>query len=507
MIDVFGNNINKIQNEIIDITNNIYKIRNKNYKSMSSILDKIESKLKLSSSSNNLCKPLSRNKNYSCKKEKNKKYISKSVREPNQGNNNIKSKKDLYYSYDIKKNNLNSNKKNIKKDILSKNYFPLNNILTRNKNNHNQKIKLKFNNYKKYISNNNNNELNNDIDIDKGKKILKHQLFDYNKSTPKTYTLHYIYNDNLSDDYLYNNEDIKINYNNNKNINNTNINHKRTLNNKNNINKPLNKSININQKCILKKRNRSSNELKPKNISIQKNDEEYYTQKALNKIPFNYNYKDYKNNSYNFSFYNEQGINNIAPSTYMNNIFQHKIKKNIFREKASKKNYNIENDNHKYIEFYKYNKDDFNSIPQLLNTSNPKNCVTKIKALLTYEDFINHIKNLYYKYNDYNNNIKLKDIFFWLYNNININKNNNKNLYEDFCEKIMKKHNISDFENFKIFFNDMIENNKKNVNFMNEMKELLEAPKELFSNKSSYMSSCSKKIKNLSNSNYDDITK
>ena len=100
-----------------------------------------------------------------------------------------------------------------------------------------------------------------------------------------------------------------------------------------------------------------------------------------------------------------------------------------------------------------------------------------------------------------NKAFKLKDILFW----ISINYNNKKiNKYEEFCLGIMKKFNISNFDNFKIFFKNLIAKDKNNEYFVNEMKELFNNFNEFQPNKTIYRNKSCKKVENATD-NEDDI--
>ena len=127
----------------------------------------------------------------------------------------------------------------------------------------------------------------------------------------------------------------------------------------------------------------------------------------------------------------------------------------------------------------------------------------KINKLLDYEDFIHDIKNIYFQFNDHNNNFKLKDILNWL--SFHLNEDNTKNKYEVFCKDIMGKYNLANFENFKKFFNKLIDKDRNNKHFVNEMKELFNSFNEFQANQTIYRNKSRKKFQKLINKHEDDI--
>ena len=68
----------------------------------------------------------------------------------------------------------------------------------------------------------------------------------------------------------------------------------------------------------------------------------------------------------------------------------------------------------------------------------------------------------------------------------------------------MEKFNINDFENFKIFFKNLVDKDKNNKYFVNGMKQIFNNFNDFEPNKSIYNKS-KKKFKNLIYKNEDDL--
>ena len=188
---------------------------------------------------------------------------------------------------------------------------------------------------------------------------------------------------------------------------------------------------------------------------------------------------------------------------YKVNMNQQKSSKNIFRKKAVTKENSKEKNKINYYQHKKLEEiENINNIYKLVNTKNYKDCIHKINKLLNYEEFIHNLKKIYFKYNDNNNDFKLKDILFWI--SFHINYENKINKYEEFCKGIMEKFNINDFENFKIFFKNLVYKDKNNKYFVNGMKQIFNNFNDFEPNKSIYNKS-KKKFKNSIYKNEDDL--
>ena len=188
--------------------------------------------------------------------------------------------------------------------------------------------------------------------------------------------------------------------------------------------------------------------------------------------------------------------------TYSN--INHKNNKNLFRENGSTRIKQKENNTKKIFDFYCDKNNNINNYYKLLNVKNHDEYIHKINKLLSYEDFIHKIKKLYFKFNDQNKNFKLKDILFWI--SFNINNDNKKNKYEEYCHEIMKHFNIPNYDKFKIFINNLINKNKNNDYFVNGMKELFNSFNEFQPNKTIYkIRSKTNNTKKFIYKNEDDI--
>ncbi len=525
MIDKLGNDAIKLQKEIMNITYNINTVRDKTHKSMSSILNGLKSFPKYKSSNHMLdLSQKKRNKNQKMKIINDKYYSNfNNSHAVYRKNSHLGTKKNssklMNEFYCNSKKKIINYKQKIDKQIPNKNNgivlgefenyynhnkkdsFYKNSLLLEKLNNikkDNQPVKYEINNYNNYMSNNNMSNDENIILNDNSK--LNHQIKNNKKIMPKTDSFKYLYhNNNYSNDYIYNEIDdiYKRNYifdneyNNNYN--------KKDLRHSHFINKILNENTSMDIKINRKSRNKSENEFKHKEIEMEKNNDE-----AIE-------YKDFFNKKASKTFYSDIMQKNNNYNNYIskaNKNTHHKKHKNKFREKASTKHNS--KDKNKYNDYNTFNEidldDNINHIYKLLNAKNQIDCIYKINKLIEYEDFIHKLKKLYYNFNDHNKDFKLKDILFWISMNSCDNNNNNrkKNKYEEFCHEIMKKFNIHDFENFKIFFYKLVKKDKDSHYFVNEMKELFNNFNEFQPNKTIYRNRSNKSIQNFSK-NEDDI--
>ena len=479
MTDKLGNDVIRLQKEIMSISNKINLVRTKTHKSMSSILKGLKSLSKDNKSSNN-------NKTKNKKRIDEKTYFLLNYDEQCKlnndifKNNNTIHKKKIYKNV-FKKNNgilLNECETNYnKKDIYSKNDLFLNNLS--NKKTNNKHIKYVINNYR-------NSEYNDNTYIDENCSFNDNKKYsERKKGISKTDSLKYIYNQNnnsinrdkniFNDNNYFQNIDNNINYY-----------YKSDLNHKDYINRLMNVNIYNNKKS----RNKNENDFKNKEIETQKNNElflEYKEKNFINDKTSKTFFSEYfqkfnkiNSNKINNSFY--QVKNNILHKTYSN--INHKNNKNLFRENGSTRIKQKEHNTKKIFDFDGDKNNNINYYYKLLNVKNHDEYIHKINKLLSYEDFIHKIKKLYFKFNDQNKNFKLKDILFWI--SFNINNDNKKNKYEEYCHEIMKHFNIPNYDKFKIFINNLISKNKNNDYFVNGMKELFNSFNEFQPNKTIY---------------------
>ena len=226
----------------------------------------------------------------------------------------------------------------------------------------------------------------------------------------------------------------------------------------------------------------------PLKININKNSHNqtyfYYKEKSqtnnenvddYNKENNNYILNDnnamlYKNNSKDKNIdihYNKTINNDILNKINLLNNDKRNIE--VINENRKKNNSKNQKDkNLKEIELFIQNflqLKGFSCLEELINW------IIKVKQ---YKNFITKIKNIYLSSN-YNNNIDknvyYNDILSWINQN-NININNNKKMYGDYCKEIMKNNNLTNIEEFKEFTNQILNKNKQNSEFLKEMKEI-----------------------------------
>ena len=509
MADKLGSDVIKLQKEIMNITQNINTVRDKTHKSMSSILKGLKSFQKFKSSDLSSKRKI---KNQKANLENDRFYsnFNKShatttyLKNPDmkKKKNSFITMNEVYSNPNTKRNIINYKSKIDNKNIPKK----INgNILNEYDNYYNKKDEFskshllleKYNKYNKPIKFGIKNNYNNDIANDDNYIINYNRL--NKKKMAKTDSYKFIYNNshnynnnNFSNDYIYYNQ--KENMYNKYYISesdNTDYNNTKEFRHNAYINKLLKSYDYKNPKKIIKSRNKDKIE---RNFKIDNNNDDELI-----------DYRNYLNGKSAKTFHYElirkcKNINN------RNSLINHKNKKNIFREKASTKHNSKEKNSDDDDEYYQDNNHDKNNdnikhILKLLKAKNQLECINKINKLLSYEDFVHKIKKIYCNYNDNNKSFKLKDILFW----ISINYNNKKiNKYEEFCLGIMKKFNISNFDNFKIFFKNLIAKDKNNEYFVNEMKELFNNFNEFQPNKTIYRNKSCKKIENATD-NEDDI--
>ena len=418
-MDYFDNNVNKLQKEIVDISQNLNKFKTKNHRTISKIL-----------------------KNLNILVETENKHRNQSV--------NIIQKND-----DIKTNsNSNLNKRNqqrrkkcrsstlIKKDMISKtqtsnrakNYYPKycrttsDNTNKKDYSRKNLSVNMEYNkiNCNYYKTNNNienpykiNKDIYDDLFNNKNGDYLKNKK---QKNNINSYSKYFNINDRL-----FNNMSKKIN-----NTDNTN----------NNINFD---SINSNSK---------DSKVNNLNINYAENNEDIAI--SSNKI-----------NKSNISYYNYP--------TQLTQLLKHN-KINSFREKNSVYHNHIKNMKNASIK--KISDSDSNNndnkikeFMDMLGTNDYNDTKEKIQKLILVENFAKNLAKLYKKENNNKKNINLNEILYWV-SYISQYYNNNKE-YEIFCKKVMEEYNISDFNEFKNFICNIMENNKKNQCLIGDVKKIL----------------------------------
>ena len=247
-----------------------------------------------------------------------------------------------------------------------------------------------------------------------------------------------------------------------------------------------------------------------KSISVIKRHKrlkKYLIEKNNNNKNINNNYSNHKKNAididYNFS-YNTQinqriqnkSIENPKIRNYLNKGSlsynnKNKHKKNI-SSLSGNKSYNNKN-----IKMDKNNKNKYKQILlEIINLTNQYNYgnnspdINKINVdniLYEYKVFLynNKIKdeiifkiiNIYNKNNklklnfNFNNIDSLEPLFNWI--KINTDSKNENEEYKNLCLKIMKKYNLKNIEQFKIFIEKMLNKINNNENFLEGIKKIL----------------------------------
>ena len=502
MTDKLGSNAIQLQKEIMDITKNIYSVRMKTHKSMSSILNGLKSFPK-----NKQSKHI-HNKNPKKIKKilDNENFIIYNDDDKDRNNNNYYPKNNTINNLFFKQNKkliLNENEKSYKNCLLLNSF--------NNKKRNNKPFKCEVNNFRNYDLNkydlNHENYYSND---DSNRNSF--QLLDKKKEISKTDSLKYLYKDKkYSNNITCNGGDVcdEYNYYKNKNRNFS----KRELNSREYSNGLFNYKFDINMKSKKKSRNKNNNNFKYKEKYNQKNNEEsfgfedFLSDKSSKTFYYDF-YQKYDNNYNKDNKYFSKNQTKIISNPYKPNLNHYNSNKNIFRKKASIKADSKEKINIKYNNLYLNDNqieeiDNINNIFKLLNVRNYKECLYKINKLLNYEEFIHNIKHIYLEFNDHNNNFKLKDILYWL--SFHLNKDNKENKYEAFCKDIMRKFNISNFDNLKKYFNKLVDKERNNKQFVNGMKELFNSFNEFQPNQTIYRNKSKTKFQKLTYKNEDDI--
>ena len=101
----------------------------------------------------------------------------------------------------------------------------------------------------------------------------------------------------------------------------------------------------------------------------------------------------------------------------------------------------------------------------------------KLKQLKRRNEFYNKIKSIYYQNDISNNNSTISStknvcekILSWV-KNINSEIKEIEN-YENFCKNIMRSNDIKNFNQFKIFINEVLSNMEKNEKLIEGMKQI-----------------------------------
>ena len=439
----FDNHVTKLQREMLDITNNLNKFRSKNHKTISLIINNLNvlsneiddnniecdsnisfKNSKIGNSKNSIDIYNHKNKFNHCSLQKYNNEINKR----NKTNTLFKEKNDdKYMTFLINNKNNPVNKINVNKtQTPKKKAFRMNNIkFNQNNTFFNDAIKVNEN-YQTF------NTFN-----DKNKKMLR--------------------NNSLSIKQL----------------------HKKEIRNMNNItlkneNKYLRNEMVNKQK---KKSNTVTNLIfnnKKDFIYFNRNKQNYLKQNNSNKIQncyFTQRNKDIKNQK------NTRKINTFREKiffTKMNNNGLENSKNNSFND-SNCNLHNIfeeEEENSKKYE----NKDkcfELNELMKLLKLNNTNDLKKRLNELYTTKMFTDKVISLFHKSNKNKEKeeINLDDILFWISSISNYKKENE--VYKKYCEQLMKKNNINNFEEMKLFIDKMLNKNIQNNHFIGGVKKIL----------------------------------
>ena len=254
-----------------------------------------------------------------------------------------------------------------------------------------------------------------------------------------------------------------------------------------NIRNPLSHNYNINSTHLFNSKYTIN---KAKNNSLLSLDEENKNKNELSDIIFN-NKKKYifdKNNS-NDNIY----VINTNSTDKKNKI--NYITKNISHLNLEKINFSSDERCENTDTSEDKDKDKINKLLYMLNANNLDDAIQKVGNLLKYEKYINKLKELYNEphkrnnYNEQNNNL------FWVSSIIKRYKKNEK--YRNYCKNIMLQNEITHFNEFKNFIDNILIKNRKNTGFIIEVKNIL-CEDEYNSNNKTI-----KNLKNINKMNYE----
>ena len=141
-------------------------------------------------------------------------------------------------------------------------------------------------------------------------------------------------------------------------------------------------------------------------------------------------------------------------------------KKNYSRDSISKKEAELEEKNIKITKLL-----------NMLKTKDIDEAISKVVKLIKIQKIVHKCKKIYddennqYLNNNTKNLVEKNKNFQWLTEMINNYKENK--IYKNFCESIMVNNKIKHFDDFKMFINNILINNRKNNGFLVEVKNIL----------------------------------
>jgi len=398
-------------------------------------------------------------------------------------NNNIEEIKSGRITYEEKKNDFfrnNIKKKNHLKNINNSiNFFNKKTEINSEFNSISNNNRKTFYQYKKSFCNINlmNNNINN---IPKNSHIINSKLNFDNESKNINYP--YENNKNETPTFFRN----TMNCNNYKiDINSDNSNECQSTKNKH-INKKMKKMNSTSE--MIKSISAIKSRKRLKNFLMEKNNRKNNNNKNTIDIDYNFCYNNKIKERIKSKSIENPKMRNILNkgSLSCNNIYKHKKNYSSISSNKSYNNKNIKTNKNKYEQIlfeiikttnhFNYGKNSPNT-----NEINIDNILNEYKVFLynnkIKDEFIFKIINIYNKNNklklDYNfNNIEsLEPILNWIKNRTEY-KNENEE-YKNLCLEIMKKYNLKNIEQFKIFIEKMLNKINNNEYFLEGIKKIL----------------------------------
>ena len=427
----FDNHVTKLQREMMDITNNLNKFRNKNHKTISLIINNL----------NSLSKEIANNN------IENDSNVSNKNSQIEDSRNSINNEKEIknYYHYSLPKYH----------DVDERNKK---NALFSEKNN---------DYYRTFFINNKSNSVNkrsNGKNKTPRKQYFRADNFQFNNKNNDYFNE--FFNNKLKADESKQNFNKNSNKNKNKKIN------------KNNV-ISITQDHKIEDSTNKKKNNTITNLLfnnnnKKEFIYFNRNKQNYFRQynlqKNSNKVLTSYYSQRNKENK---SYANMKKINTFH-ERIDNNESQEDNKNNSFNESNYYDlNNNTEEDTSQKHESEIEENIEINRLLELLKLKNNNDLKMKLKELYMTKIFANKIISLFYKNNKNKkkNAINFDDVLCWILSMSNYNKENEE--YKLYCKKIMKNYNIKSFNHFKVFIDKILNKNIQNINFIGGVKKIL----------------------------------
>ena len=175
--------------------------------------------------------------------------------------------------------------------------------------------------------------------------------------------------------------------------------------------------------------------------------------------------KDLNNNKIEKNF-KTWGNYNIQENIKENNYLSHNVSKSLnSRHLINRANIKKNKNKKLNIDNITNDKGKIDILLNMLNVTNINEGIIKVNNLLKYEKNINKLKELYQNGNNEKVKLNIDKSDIWLTNIIKNFKRNEK--YKNFCQNIMVKHKLKNFEEFKIFIKDKLNKNKTSKDFSN----------------------------------------